>query len=124
MTVVDVEQALRAGNLELPAGSIDSVDRAFTVRVDRSFHTEEDFARLVLTRGDDGYLVRLGEVARVEKGAEETRTFFRGNGVPMVGIGIIKQSTANTLTVAEAAKAERIRVNQSLPEGMEIKQMF
>ncbi|MES9865078.1 MAG: efflux RND transporter permease subunit [Candidatus Thiodiazotropha sp. LLP2] len=124
LTVVDVEQALRAGNLELPAGSIDSVDRAFTVRVDRSFHTEEDFARLVLTRGDDGYLVRLGEVARVEKGAEETRTFFRGNGVPMVGIGIIKQSTANTLTVAEAAKAERIRVNQSLPEGMEIKQSF
>ncbi|MET0008293.1 MAG: efflux RND transporter permease subunit [Candidatus Thiodiazotropha sp. 6PLUC9] len=124
LTVVDVEQALRSGNLELPAGSIDSVDRAFTVRVDRSFHTEEDFAQLALARGDDGYLVRLGEVARVEKGAEETRTFFRGNGVPMVGIGIIKQSTANTLTVAEAAKAERIRVNQSLPEGMEIKQSF
>ena len=124
LTVSDVELALRSGNLELPAGSIDSVDRAFTVRVDRSFHTEEDFARLVLARGDDGYLVRLGEVARVEKGAEETRTFFRGNGVPMVGIGIIKQSTANTLTVAEAAKAERLRVNETLPEGMEIKQSF
>ncbi|MEJ2619043.1 MAG: efflux RND transporter permease subunit [Candidatus Thiodiazotropha sp.] len=124
LTVSDVEQALRSGNLELPAGSIDSVDRAFTVRVDRSFHTEEDFAKLVLARGEDGYLVRLGEVARVEKGAEETRTFFRGNGVPMVGIGIIKQSTANTLTVAEAANAERLVINQSLPEGMEIKQSF
>ena len=124
LTVSDVEQALRSGNLELPAGSIDSVDRAFTVRVDRSFYTEEDFSQLVLARGDDGYLVRLGEVARVEKGAEETRTFFRGNGVPMVGIGIIKQSTANTLTVAEAAKAERLIINRSLPEGMEIKQSF
>ncbi|PVV24869.1 MAG: multidrug transporter AcrB, partial [gamma proteobacterium symbiont of Ctena orbiculata] len=65
LTVSDVEQALRAGNLELPAGSIDSVDRAFTVRVDRTFHTADDFAKLVIARGEDGYLVRLGEVARV-----------------------------------------------------------
>jgi multidrug efflux pump len=124
LTVDDVEQALRKGNLELPAGSIDSEARVFTVRVDRSFHTAEDFARLVLARGSDGFLVRLGEVARVEKGAEETRTFFRGNGVPMVGVGIIKQSTANTLEVAAAAKAERIRINAGLPEGMEIKQSY
>ncbi len=124
LTVSDVEQALRKGNLELPAGSIDSKDRVFTVRVNRSFHTAEDFAGLVLARGSDGYLVRLGEVARVEKGAEETRTFFRGNGVPMVGIGIIKQSTANTLEVAALAKAERLRINATLPEGMEIKQSY
>lgn len=124
LTVTDVEQALRAGNLELPAGSIDSVDRVFTVRVDRTFHTANDFAKLVLARGNDGYLVRLGEVARVEKGAEETRTFFRGNGVPMVGIGIVKQSTANTLTVADAAKDEMVRINATLPMGMEIKQSY
>ena len=124
LTVSDVEQALREGNLELPAGSIDSQERVFTVRVNRNFHSAEDFARLVLARSEDGYLVRLGEVARVEKGAEETRTFFRGNGVPMVGIGIVKQSTANTLEVAAAAKAEMVRINAALPEGMEIKQSF
>jgi multidrug efflux pump len=124
LTVSDVERALRAGNLELPAGSIDSDERIFTVRVDRSFHTVEDFSRLVLARGEDGYLVRLGEVARVEKGATETRTFFRGNGIPMVGIGIVKVSTANTLEVAEAAKAEMARINEGLPVGMEIKQSY
>jgi len=124
LSVSDVENALRAENLELPAGSIDSVDRQFTVRVARHFHSAEDFAQLVLARGADGYLVRLGDVARVAKGAEETRTFFRGNGVPMVGIGIIKQSTANTIMVADAAKAEMDRVNASLPQGMEIKQSY
>jgi len=124
LSVSDVGDALRAENLELPAGSLDSVDRQFTVRVVRSFHTAEDFASLVLARGDDGYLVRLGDVARVEKGAEETRTFFRGNGVPMVGIGIIKQSTANTIEVADAAKAKVQRINPTLPEGMEIKQSY
>ncbi len=125
LSVSDVENALRAENLELPAGSLDSVDRQFTVRVARGFRTPEDFAQLVLARGaEGGYLVRLGDVARVEKGAEETRTFFRGNGIPMVGIGIIKQSTANTIEVADAAKAEVERINPSLPEGMEIKQSY
>ena len=124
LSVSDVETALRAENLELPAGSLDSTDRQFTVRVQRAFVAPADFARLVLSRGDGGYLVRLGDVARVEKGAEETRTFFRGNGVPMVGIGIIKQSTANTIDVADAAKAEMERVNASLPAGMEIKQSY
>jgi multidrug efflux pump len=124
LTVADVEAALRAENIELPAGSIDSGERQFTVRVRRSFRTADDFSRLVLARGDDGYLVRLGDVARVERGAAEDRLFFRGNGVPMVGIGIIKQSTANTLAVARAARAEVQRINPTLPEGMAIEQSY
>jgi multidrug efflux pump len=124
LTVADVEAALRAENLELPAGSIDSGMRQFTVRIKRNFRTADDFAQLVLARGSDGYLVRLGDVARVERGAAEDRLFFRGNGVPMVGIGIIKQSTANTLAVARAAKSEMRRLNQTLPDGMAIKQSY
>ncbi|MGB5734263.1 MAG: efflux RND transporter permease subunit, partial [Thiohalocapsa sp.] len=124
LTVADVENALRAENLELPAGSVESIDRQFTVRLDRSFRDAAAFAQLVLAQGADGYLGRLGDVARVERGTEEDRTFFRGNGVPMVGIGIIKQSTANTIAVADAAKAEMARINPSLPEGMEIKQSY
>jgi len=124
LTVEDVENALRADNVELPAGSVESRTRQFTVRVDRSFRTPQDFRTLVLSRGGDGYLVRLGDVARVEKGAVEDRTFFRGNEVPMVGIGIIKQSRANTLAVTAAARAEAGRINAALPDGMEIKQSF
>ncbi len=124
LTVADVENALRAENLELPAGDVESIDRQFSVRVNRAFNDPEDFARLVLARGEDGYLLRLGDVARVERGTEEDRTFFRGNGTPMVGIGIIKQSTANTIAVAEAAKAEAARINPSLPTGMEIRQSY
>ncbi len=124
LTVTDVENALRAGNIELPAGSIESSDLRFTVRVERSFLNEEDFARLVLQRGADGYLVRLRDVARVEKSVVENRTFFRGNETPMVGIGIIKQSTANTIDVARLAKAEAERLNPTLPEGMRIAQSY
>ena len=124
LTVADVENALRAENLELPAGSLESEDRQFTVRLQRAFRSPEDFARLVLARGEDGYLVRLGDVARVERSAAEDRLFFRGNGVPMVGIGIIKQSTANTLAVARAAKQQMETIRQTLPEGMALKQSY
>ncbi|MBI1326146.1 MAG: MMPL family transporter [Alphaproteobacteria bacterium] len=124
LTVNDVENALRAENVELPAGSIESLDRHFTVRVKRSFRAAQDFRNLVLGRGDDGYLIRLGDIAKVEKGLEENRTLFRGNGVAQVGIGISKQSKANTIDVARGAKAEATKQNQNLPEGMKIEQSY
>ena len=71
-----------------------------------------------------GTLLIQADVARVERGTTEDRLFFRGNGVPMVGIGITKQSTANTLAVAKAAKAEMQRLNRDLPAGMAIKQSY
>lgn len=124
LTVNDIEDALRAENIELPAGSIESEDRQFTVRMARNYLTAEDFARLAVHRGEDGYLIRLGDVARVEKGTEEDRNMFRGNGVNQVGIGISKQSTANTIDVARGVKAERDRILATLPEGMGIEESY
>lgn len=120
LTAADVENALRAENVEFPAGSVKSTDRDFSVRLERSYKTAEDFQRLVLRRGADGYLVRLEDVARVELGPEEERTSYRGNSVNMVGIGIIQQSTANTLSMARAVKAEAEKISQNLPDGMSL----
>ncbi|HJN52719.1 MAG: efflux RND transporter permease subunit [Pseudomonadales bacterium] len=120
LTVNDVESALRKQNLELPAGRIDSAEREFTVRVQRSYQTVEDFANLVLGRGADGHLMRLGEVAKVEVGPASLRSEFRGNGVETVSLSIVKQSTANTLEVLRATNAKTDQINQSLPEGMEL----
>ena len=124
LTVNDLEQALRRENIEAPAGSIESDTRSYTVRIDRAFQTPNDFAGLVIAEGDDGYLVRLGDVARVERGTVEDRNMFRGNGIPMVGLGIIKQSTANTVEVANAAKALADQLNETLPDGMVIARSF
>ena len=124
LTIADVEDALRADNVELPAGAVESTQRQYTVRIQRSFREPKDFESLVLTQGEDGYLVRLGDVARVEKGAMEDRVFFRGNGVPMVGIGIIKQSQANTLEVTKAGRDLAAVLNPTLPEGMTIRQSY
>lgn len=124
LTVTDVERALRSENVELPAGSIESKTRQFTVRLNRAFRSEKDFRGLALKRGDDGHVIRLGDVARVERGTVEDRTIFRGNEIPMVGIGTVKQSVANTIDVARAVKDEKDRVNKTLPEGMKLNQSY
>ncbi|HQX64762.1 MAG: efflux RND transporter permease subunit [Xanthomonadales bacterium] len=120
LAVSDIEAALRRENVELPAGRIESENRDFTLRVQRNYRKAEDFAKLALAKGSDGYVVRLGDVAKVERAAEERRSYLRSNGQPNVGLGIVKTSTANSLDVARAARAEAERVQQSLPEGTEI----
>ncbi len=124
LTASDIEQALRAENVELPAGTLQSDQRIFQARVERNFNKPEDFAKIVLAQGDDGFLVRLGDIAKIERGVEEERVSFRGNGVAMVGIGIIKQSVANTIDVAESTKVLTGKLNPNLPDGMDIAQSF
>ena len=118
LTVQDIEAKLRSENVELPAGRIESVEREFTVRIERSYRRPRDFANLVLARGSDGHLVRLGEVARVELGPEDDRSEFLGNGESLVGIGIVKQSTANTLEVARGVKVKIEKLKEILPENV------
>ncbi|HLV48299.1 MAG TPA: efflux RND transporter permease subunit [Aliidiomarina sp.] len=118
ITVSDIENRLRAENVELPAGDIESRDREFSVRVTRSYLSANDFANLSIVSGEDGYLVRLGEVARVSIEAENDRSEFRGNGINMVGLGIIRQSNANTLDVVDNVAREIKRIQNTLPASM------
>jgi len=120
LTVADVEAALERENVELPAGSLESTDRDFTLRVQRSYREPADFAKLAIVKGDDGYLVRLGDVARVERAARERRSYFRSNGAEVLGIGIVKTSTANSLEVARRVRATAEEIQKSLPEGMRL----
>ena len=120
LTVADVESALRSENVELPAGRLESVSREFTLRTDTGYTTAEDFRRLVIGRGLDEQLVRLGEVADVRVGAENERNVARANTIPAVSLGIEQLSTANTVEVSHGVRAEMERVGSDLPEGMRI----
>ena len=120
LTVQDIESALRRENIELPAGTLESSDRQRQVRLARDYETEDDFRALVIVRGDDGYLVRLGEVARVERAPENIRNVFRANATNTVAMGVVKQSTANTVEVLEAVKDTIKAINQDLPGDMNL----
>ncbi len=122
ITVQDVENSLRAQNVELPAGYVQSQERDYQVRVERAFQTPQEFARLPVAGagGPEEAVVRLGDIARVDFEPEETRSVFRGNGVEQVGLGIVRQSRSNALDVGRVVKAEVERLRPTLPEGTDI----
>ncbi len=120
LTPANIETALRSQNVELPAGRLEAQQQNRTLRVERPFGSPESFAGLVVGRGEDGYLVRLGDVARVAVDAENPYSAFRMNGQSAVGLGVVRQSGANTLQVAQAAKDAAEAMKPDLPEGMTI----
>jgi multidrug efflux pump len=152
LTVDDVETALNSQNVELPAGSLESQSKDFTIRVNRGYSRPEDFAKLpvkaatggsqasssvagvagatstgsnsgqVASAGIDNpaYVTRLGDIARIEEGPDERRRLFRGNGKPQIGLFLTRQSQANDLKIAELAKEEVARINETLPAGTEL----
>ncbi|MCU0888373.1 MAG: efflux RND transporter permease subunit [Rubritepida sp.] len=119
LTVQDVEDAIRRENVELPGGRLDSSQRELTVRTDTRMNSPAQFRAIVIARGG-GAQVLLGDVAVVEIAPEDTRGEYRINGRPAIGLGILRQSTANTLSVANGVKEEVAKIAPGLPEGMEV----
>ncbi len=119
LTVQDVEDAVKRENVELPGGRLESAQRELTVRTDTRMSRPEQFRTLVISRTGGGQVL-LGDVATVEVAPEDTRGEYRINGKPAIGLGILRQSTANTLSVADGVKAEVERIRATLPGGIDV----
>jgi len=124
LTTQEVEQALRKENIEFPAGRIESKDIDLTIKLDKAYQNLENYKKLPLKRAKDGSIITLEDVARVEVGAESTRTLFKGNGKQVVGIGIYQQSDANTISVANGVKKKIKEIETSLPPGTSLEVSF
>ena len=120
LTPSDVEDALRRQNIEVPAGRIESLQREFTVTSQTDLQREQQFLDIVV-KVVNGYPVSLGDVARVKLGALNERTNVTLNGQPAVSVGLIKQATANPLVLAAALKTELPKLQQSLPQGLNVR---
>ncbi len=123
LTAQDVEDAIRTRSVEIPAGRIESDRREFSVRYLGEMKTPEEFARLTVA-SEPGRLVRLGDVARVEPGPEDERSVTRYSQRPAIFIGVVRQSKANVIDVAEAVLAELPAVRAGLPPGVELHMAF
>jgi len=148
LTVTDVEQALSAQNVELPAGALESGEKNYTVRVARTYARAEDFRQLPIgTRGSGAavatsganaammplpsgatgaiqgpgnYVTRLGDIARIEEAPEEDRRLFRGNGLDQIGLAITRQAQSNDLAISDGVKEMMTSIQTSLPPGTEL----
>jgi multidrug efflux pump len=117
LTVVDVENALRQQNVDIPGGRIESAAREFPVRLQGNMANVAEYENLVLaTRGD--YQVKFSDVGRVELGSEDYRGESYYKGRPTVGVQILRQAQSNLLDVANAVKALIPVIQEELPKGV------
>ncbi len=119
VTPQEVEAALRSQNVEIPAGRIESQQRELTVLTQTDLNTEDQFEDIVL-RNEEGYLVRLKDVATVEIAPEDERIISRFKGKSAVALGVVKQSTANPLDVSSGIRQRMAELEDKLPEGMQV----
>lgn len=119
LTVQDIEDAIRAQNVELPSGRIESTDREFSILSRTGLTTPEEFAAIVV-KVAGGHQVRLGDVATIGLGARDERRASRYDGQNAVAVGIIKQATANPLDVSNAVRAALPEIEASLPAGVSV----
>ena len=123
LTPADIEDALRRQNIEVPAGRVESQEREFTVLAETDLNHPSEFEAIIV-KETANFLVRLGDVARVELGADNARFRARHNGNAAVPLAIVKQATANPLDISRALNIMVPEIQRTLPEGMVISNAF
>jgi HAE1 family hydrophobic/amphiphilic exporter-1 len=115
VSLSDVSKRLDQENVNLPAGIAKQGNTEFTIRSVGDISSPKDAERIPLGVFS-GHLVSLGDVATVSDSHQETRVYTRLNGEPCVGVSIVKQSDANTISTADAVRKVVATVNRMYPE--------
>ncbi|MDQ1159049.1 multidrug efflux pump [Sphingomonas sp. SORGH_AS 950] len=126
LTMADVTNAVTAQNAQVSAGQIGAQPAPkeqmlnATVSVSSRLTTPEQFAKIRLKSNTDGSIVRLGDVARVEIGAENYAFSSQWNGKPASGIGIKLAPGANALDTVAAVKERVNELAKQFPPDVKV----
>jgi len=118
ITPLDVQRALQAQNLELPAGSIEGNTTELTIRTLGRLETPEEFNNMII-KEDGGSIVRFRDIGHAELGPENLRTVLKRDGVPMVGNAIIPQPGSNHIEIADEFYRRLEQIKKDLPADIE-----
>ena len=126
LTPADVRAAVQAQNTQVSAGEIGGLPSVkgqqlnATVTAQSRLTTPEQFRNIILRSAQSGGVVKLGDVARVEIGADSYSVLSRMNGKPAAGVAIQLAPGANALTTANAVKARARELSSSFPPGVKL----
>ncbi|WP_374666423.1 efflux RND transporter permease subunit [Ramlibacter sp.] len=119
LSTQDVEDAIRRSNLELPAGRIESQQREFSVTSQTDLFRPGQFAEIVV-KNVNGFPVKIRDVARVQEGPADERSSVRLNGRQAISAGVIRQATANPLTLSAGVRELLPKLKADLPADVEV----
>ncbi len=120
----DIRAAIQAQNTEVSAGQIGALPAppgqqlTATITARSKLQTVEQFREVIVKSAPDGSVVRLGDVARVELGAENYSTSIRYNGQTAAGMAVFLSSGANALQVARGVRAKLATLEPFFPAGL------
>ena len=123
ITPIDVKSALDRENVELPSGSIEGNTTELTIRTMGLMHTAQEFNDLVV-REDETRIIRLSDIGRAELGPQDTRSYMKMNGVPMVGVVVVPQPGANHIDIADAVYERVEMMRKDLPDDVKLSYGF
>ncbi|ODU87730.1 MAG: multidrug transporter AcrB [Pelagibacterium sp. SCN 63-17] len=116
LTVADIRNAVSTIAFDAPAGSINGPNQNISVRAISEVTRPEDFEKLEINS-----TTRLGDVATVVFDASASTSAIRADGVPGIGLGIVRQAQSNTIAISQAVHAAVDSLNQTLPPGVSVK---
>ncbi len=117
VTTMDVKSAVDRENVELPSGSIEGNTIELSIRTLGLMHTADEFNNLIV-RTDGKRVVRLRDIGWAELGPQDTRSYMKMNGVPMVGVVVIPQPGANHIEIADAVYERVEAMKKDLPDDV------
>ncbi len=127
LTPTDVVNAIREQNSQFAAGSFGQQplqtpqDFTYTVTTQGRFKDPKEFESVILRSDATGASLRLGDVARIELGAQDYSLVTSLNGQQNAAFGVYLQPGANALDTAEAVQATMKRLSERFPEGITYK---
>lgn len=118
----DIKNAVESQNLQAAAGLVGAEGGndflQFKIDIKGRLKTAEEFENIIVKNDDDGNIVRLKDIARIELGADSYGASCSFNGKSSVGLGVFKTTDANALNTVNAVKKELERLSRHFPEGV------
>ena len=130
LTTSDLVNALREQNVQVAAGQIGAQPAPagqpfeYSITTLGRLETVEQFANVIVKTGEAGQLVRVGDVARVELGAQAYKWYAELDGAPSIALGIYPAPGANALQVAEGVKAQMAVLATDFPDDLEYRILY
>ena len=123
----DVLGAIREQNVQVAAGKIgeepaqSDVAFQYNATVRGRLRDAEEFGRIVIRTGDDGSVLRVGDIARIQLGAQNYTIKSRLNGAPAATLAIYQLPGANLIDISDAVGATLDTIRPTLPEGVDVR---
>ena len=119
LTALDVRNALTKENVELPSGRIEGTNTELSIKTMGKLTTIDEFANLVIKQDGDR-TVKFSDIGEVMLGAENDRTMFRRDGIPMIGYGIVPQPGSNQVAIADEFYVRLEKIKKDLPDDVKV----